>query len=93
MLCIFFLTYAVVSFFEVPSLVVGLFHYRHPVSVEAESAYYAYWTRRYAFWIAAAFVRGAAALWLAGVTYRGGARFRSFLLDTSAEETQPAATA
>jgi hypothetical protein len=79
--CVFFLFYAVANFIEIPSLVIGLMHYRAPAAGESVSAsYYMYWTRRYALWITAALVRGGVELWLARVFYRVGPRMRRFFL-------------
>ena len=77
--CILFLAYAALTLAELPGLVIGLAHYR--VSTDAAgTAYYSYWTRRYALWITSALVRGAVELWLAGVFYRTGPRISRFLL-------------
>ena len=79
-LCVFFLVYAVVNFAEIPSLLIGLMHYRSHGEGTGSSDYYAYWTRRYALWITAALVRALVEFWLAGVFYRGGPRVSRYLL-------------
>jgi len=79
-LCVLFLVYAIVNFADIPSLLIGLMHYRSHGEGTGSNGYYAYWTRRYALWITSALVRGAVEFWLAGVFYRAGPRVSRFLL-------------
>jgi hypothetical protein len=69
-LCVFFLVYAIANFVEIPSLLIGLMHYRSHGEATGSSSYYAYWTRRYSLSITAALVRSLVEFWLAGVFYR-----------------------
>ena len=85
MICIFFLAYSILTFTEIPGLVIGLIHYRVPDQTIASASYYAYWTRRYALWITSALVRGGVELVLAGIFYRIGPRVERFLLGDGSE--------